>query len=101
MTLRAHIHYVLGRKNYDELIVTNVIVPRVLLLVLVPDHLTDWTELTADQLLLRRCAYWISLRGLQPTENETSVTVYIPRANIFTVEVLCSIMDRINGGLPL
>lgn len=97
----THIHYALVRKNYDELITTEVLVPRLLVLVLLPDDPEAWLELTVDQLLLRHCAYWVSLNGLPPTENETSVTVRVPRNNVFDVASLQAIMNKINIGAAI
>jgi hypothetical protein len=51
-----------------------------------------------EQLVLRRCAYWCSLAGLPESENETSVTVRVPRANLFNVAVLTGLMQEINEG---
>lgn len=48
--------------------------------------------------MLRRCASWYSLAGLPPSENETSVTVQVPRANLFDAAALTSLMQRINEG---
>jgi hypothetical protein len=51
--------------------------------------------------VLRRSAYWLSLAGAPPTENESSVTVQVPRANLLTVESLVRLMHTINeGGVP-
>jgi hypothetical protein len=88
-------------KNYDDLRSTNLLVPRILVVVLVPDSLTDWLGHSEAEIALRRCGYWVSLRGLPPSENDTSQTVEIPRAQQFTVESLQAIMQRIGqGGLP-
>ena len=60
-----------------------------------------WLQCSPDQLVLRHCAYWLSLAGAPATDNEWSVTVQVPRANLFTVEGLGGLMHRINeGGVP-
>jgi hypothetical protein len=40
----------------------------------------------------------VSLRGLPATDNETSVTVQVPRANLFDVSALMGLMQLINEG---
>ncbi|MEC4813815.1 MAG: DUF4365 domain-containing protein [Scytonema sp. PMC 1069.18] len=50
---------------------------------------------------MKRCAYWVSIRGQPPTENQSTVTVYLPRQNIFSVEVLQALMQRIARGEPI
>lgn len=95
------IPYSLKRKNYDDLIVTDLISPRALIVVSVPDKIEEWVSLTRTELILRRCARWLSLAGMEPTENATSITVYIPQWQRFTVESLNGIMETIDRGEPL
>ena len=92
------ISYDLKRKNYDDLIATELSVPRILVLVIVPDSISDWISLTTDELLLRHCAYWISLRGQPEVENLYTVVVSVPRTNLFTAEALRRIMHSVNDG---
>jgi hypothetical protein len=99
--LGTHISFPLKLKNYDDLILTNLISPRALVLVTVPKDIEDWMLWSVDDCSLRHCAYWASLRGLPPTSNDTSVTVQIPRKNIFNAEALTALMDKINEGLAL
>lgn len=97
----ASIRYPLKRKNYDELVPTELLAPRLLVLVVVPAQPSEWLSMSSDSLVLRHCAYWVSLRGLPPTDNEWSVTVEVPRANLFDVAALTRLMQAINeGGVP-
>jgi hypothetical protein len=97
----TRIRYALNRKNYDDLILQEVAVPRILILVIVPANVAEWMYLSTEQLVLLRGAYWISLVGKPESNNDISVTVSVPRANLFTVEGLRGIMMRINeGGAP-
>jgi len=95
------IRYDLKRKNYDDLILTDLLAPRLLVLVLVPKGIEGWLALTPEQLILRRCAYWVSLAGQPPTTNETSVRVHVPRTNLFDVASLEGLMQRANDQEPL
>jgi hypothetical protein len=92
------IRYALKRKNYDVLIITDVFSPRILVLVTVPADDGEWMSLSSEQLVLRRCAYWASLAGLQPSENEHTVTISVPRANVLTDKVVQELMRQINDG---
>lgn len=95
------IHYPLKRKNYDELIPTDLLAPRVLVLVVTPSKPLDWLTASPETLVLRHCAYWASLRGLPATANESTVTVQVLRANLFDTEALIRLMQKINeGGVP-
>jgi Domain of unknown function (DUF4365) len=95
------IRYSLKRKNYDDLILTELTAPRILILVLLPADIARWMNLTVNRLVLRRCAYWLSLRGDPETENDAYVTVHVPTANLFDDRSLTDMMIRINnGGFP-
>lgn len=88
------------RKNYDDLRATDVMVPRILIVVVVPEALDAWLEATEDALVLRRCGYWVSMRGAVAIEDD-SRTVSIPRSQVFDRAALGDMMDRIGaGGLP-
>jgi hypothetical protein len=92
------IRYPLKRKNYDDLILADVLAPRILVLVMIPQDIGEWMVLSVEQLVLRRCGYWVSLAGQPQSENETSVTVSVPRANVLTVNALQGLMQQINEG---
>lgn len=97
----GNLHFPLKLKNYEDLRVDNILVPRILVVLCVPDDLTDWIEHSEQQMLIRHCAYWVSLRSEPATTNTTNVTVQIPRLNLFHPASLTAIMDRVgSGGLP-
>ena len=72
---------------------------RILVLFLLPRDEKEWLEQDEDRLLMRKCAYWISLKGRQKVDNKTSVTIHIPRTNLFTVDALRDIMNNTNKEL--
>jgi hypothetical protein len=95
------VDFPLKLKNYDDLRPTNLMVPRILVVVKVPQNVDEWTVHSEAELLLRHCGYWYSLRGMPSVENVASVTVNIPRTQLFNVAGLQSIMNRIaNEQLP-
>jgi hypothetical protein len=95
------VDFPLKLKNYNDLRPTNVMVPRILVVVTVPRNVNEWTVHAETELLLRHCGYWYSLRGMPSVENVANVTVNIPRAQLFNVDGLQKIMNRIsNEELP-
>lgn len=94
------LHYPLKLKNYDDLRLP-CHVPRILLVVLVPEDPREWLTQTEDELTLRRCGYWASLAGRPESQNEASVTVRLPRANVFSPAALQQMMTRIGEQRPL
>jgi hypothetical protein len=99
--LRAnHLAFPLKVKNFNDLRVESG-VPRILIVVAVPEQASDWVLQDEVRLRVHRCGYWISLRGRPPTLNVRSCTIKIPRIQQFTVSALRDMMTRVgNGGYP-
>jgi len=92
--------FALPIKNYDDLR-SITLIPRILVVMLVPDQPEIWIEQSEDHMLLRHCAYWVSLKGKPETENKSKITVDIPRNQIFNVESLQLLMERVARGEEL
>ena len=87
----------LSRKNYDELRAETVN-PRILIVVLLPEKESDWLLVEESGLLMRRCGYWISLRDAPASENTTTVTINLPRTQMFSETQLTTLMSRAQIG---
>ena len=81
-------------KNYDELRSIRTSSPQLLIVLYLPADAREWLTHSHECLVARRCAYWLSLRGAPASENETSQTVYIPTANLLSVENLRGLLAR-------
>ncbi|NES19173.1 MAG: DUF4365 domain-containing protein [Symploca sp. SIO3E6] len=92
------VRYPLKLKNYNELRKSKILTPRLLIVVLIPDNLDHWVKQSETELCLRHCAYWMSLKGMPETPNKYNVTIDIPRQQIFTVDTLKTLMQRIATG---
>jgi hypothetical protein len=88
----------LKRRNYD-LLLADTMIPRILVVLDLPRDETNWLEVTQDQLIMRRCAYWASLGGLSETANKESVTVLIQSNNRFDVDSLRALMQQARKGV--
>lgn len=93
------IRYPLKLKNYNDLRMVDYAVPRILIVVLLPDNLSEWVQQSSEELCMRYCGYWLSLFVMPETENTSTVTVTMPRNNQFTVAALQSIMQGIGQGV--
>jgi hypothetical protein len=85
-------------KNYDDLRATDLAVPRILVVVVVPPDIDDWLAVSEDQMIVRNCGYWHSLHGEPESENATTVTVRIDRERIFDVAGLQTLMQTVAAG---
>ena len=88
-------------KTYEGLRATNFLVPRILVVVVVPADIIDWLDRDETKLALKKCGYWVSLYGAPATNNTTSITVSLPRIQVFGVQALDQIFTRLtDGGMP-
>lgn len=91
----------LSVKNFTDLRGEDFQVPRILVLVLVPENVEDWLMQSSEEMVLRHCGYWLSLREEPETNNENNITISIPKNQPFTVNALRDLMSMIsNGGKP-
>lgn len=89
--------YSLKKRNYD-LLREPTMVPNILVLLALPATEAEWLTVSAEQLILRRCAYWASLKGLPESQNKDTVTIYINDTYRFDVEGLKALMERARTG---
>lgn len=90
--------YDLECRTYDLLRHAHPRCARVLVLVLLPPDEDLWLSQTSEELVLRRCGFWLSLRGAPSVDSETTTRIAIPRANVFSPEVVRSMMQLVNRG---
>jgi hypothetical protein len=80
-------------KNYDDLRGENIN-PRILIVLCMPGGQEDWIKHTPEELALRKCAYWISLKGQPETKNTETINVSIPVTNAFSPAALNELMQK-------
>ena len=90
-------HYPLKSKNYNLLCLPSQ-TPSLLVVLDLPRDQAMWLTITTRELILRRRAYWLNLRGHDETDNESSITVHIPEQNLFNVDNLRMLMEQSRQG---
>jgi hypothetical protein len=97
------IKYPLPVKNYNVLRNEKALptAPVILIVVLVPREVTDWINISEEKIVMKKCGYWASLKGMPPTTNQETVTVELPRVNLLTPDNLTQIMKKIGKGEEL
>jgi hypothetical protein len=78
-----------------------VSIPPILVLLVLPADEALWLEQSEEQLIVRHCSYWLSLRGADATTNQSTVRVHIPRSNVLSPQAIKDMMSRLNQRLPL
>lgn len=90
--------YSLDIDTYNNLRDPKLSNPRILVVVYVPQDVGDWIAQSPAELIMRYCAYWLSLKGEPEVPNQTAKTVYLQPGNVFTPEALAAMMrDTSNG----
>ena len=92
------IKYPLPVQNYNRLRAIKTLVPQLLIIVLVPKKISEWLKTSEQEMLIKKCGYWVSLKGNPETKNSSTITVSIPRKNLFTPQNLSLIMKKIDMG---
>lgn len=86
--------YALPVKNYNKLRIRRG-PSAILILVVVPEMPVEWLLQDEAQLILTRAGYWLSLEGADATPNRASITVSIPKGQLFSVEALDGLMQLV------
>jgi hypothetical protein len=94
----AEVFYDLEVRAYDLLRQETGDRLRLLVVLVLPEDEALWLSQSVEELVLRRCAYWKSLRGAAPTTNQATVRIAIPRANVFSAEALERLLAEAGGG---
>jgi hypothetical protein len=81
-------YFLKGTNRYNDLRTETVDIARILVVLFLPANADEWLNHSEDELALRQCAYWQSLRGAPTTNNSSGATVYLPKAQMFTPQGL-------------
>jgi hypothetical protein len=93
----GHLSYFLSEtRRYDDLRADTVSVPRILVLMFLPANAADWLTISPNELIMKKCAYWTSLRGAVASTNKTGETVYLPKAQILDTNNLTDIFTKLS-----
>ncbi len=92
------LRYPLKVKNYDDLRKRLVLVPRILVVAVVPKDTESWIKLYRKGLIMKLQGYWVSLLSLPGKPNKRTVTVYLPTKQQFSPEELERMMHKISSG---
>jgi len=88
----SEVHFDLEKKTYDDLQETGDNVPRILVVLVMPVDEGQWIRQSPEELIPRRCAYWLSLEGYPATKTTKTVRIAIPRSQVFSVQAVLGLM---------
>jgi hypothetical protein len=98
----THLSYFVKEiKRYDKLRDNHCDPARILVVLFLPPQHADWLSHSENELILKNCAYWVSLRNAPGSENDTGKTVKIPKEQMLNVENLKTLVKRLaQGDIP-
>jgi len=94
-------YFLPGVRRYDKLRADHREPVRLMVVLFLPRDPKEWLSSTPDQLILRKAAYWVSLRHAPPTPNDTGCTVKIPVSQLFTPAELKALVQKLAAGTQL
>lgn len=86
----------LKQKNYNDLVCERQ-VPLLLAVMVLPTQSADWLSISDQELVLKRCVWWHSLKG-QPITDQGSKQVIISRNNLLNMNALTDLVGRSQSG---
>ena len=89
------LHFRLRRKNYDEL--RTATLPAILVVLELPEDEESWFECDSDNLIMRRCAWWLSLKE-HPEIDTQSRVVTLPMEQRLDIDELKRLMGLASQG---
>lgn len=92
------IKFPLPRKNYDDLKNDRLIVPRYLIVLLVPDDPDDWIQHHSGHMSLHDTCYWMSIKDDPSVKNRSKVTIDIPLTQRLDTNVLLHLVALASEG---
>ncbi len=94
------VQYDLDAETYNYLVDRSNAVrttPAILIVFSLPENEVKWLDLTEDELILRRCCYWIHLTG-EKSANSVRKRISIPKENILKPVTVLEMMKKIEEG---
>jgi hypothetical protein len=94
-------YYDLEIKNYNDLRETNVGKPRILIVYSMPHEREDWIHVGEEEMILRKNAWWCSLKGEPIVTNGSTKRVRIPKDQKIDAEEIIRMMTEVKSGNDL
>ncbi|MCS4242666.1 MULTISPECIES: DUF4365 domain-containing protein [Rhizobium/Agrobacterium group] len=94
--------YVIDADTYESLIDPYHVVPRILVVVLVPNDMQTWLNHNSAATTFRHCGYWVCLKNEPPLPiGQGTRTIHLPIQNRFDPFQLQAMMQQVADGKDL
>ncbi len=87
---KESVKYDLRATNYNDLIkLKDTANPLILLLFVLPEDKNRWIELSKEELITRKCAYWfMPSETAEKTNNNSKIRIEIDKSNLVDLETI-------------
>lgn len=82
---------------YNRMVQRDGALQQILVLLCLPPAASDWLSTDEQQLVMRRCCYWYYVEG-PPTANSGTTRILIPRTQLFTPQMIDSLLQMTKDG---
>ncbi|MCD7040989.1 DUF4365 domain-containing protein [Pseudomonas sp. MAFF 311095] len=89
----TYLKFPLSIKNYNDLRGMDLVCPRYVFVLVVPESCGEWLTHDVDHAKIKHYCYWMSLSTSPAVLNSTSVTINIPKTQLLTAESMKSLMQ--------
>ncbi|WP_353143508.1 DUF4365 domain-containing protein [Acinetobacter pragensis] len=93
-----NLKFTLPIKNYNDLRGNNIINPRYLFVLIVPNDCKDWLIHFDDFSTIKHCCYYYSLLNHPTTQNKKNITLTIPRKQKLTSVSMLELLTFASDG---
>lgn len=91
-----HLSYFIKEvRRYDKLREDHREPIRLLMVLFLPKAQSSWLKCIEQQLILKKCAYWVSVRNAPASTNGTGQTVKIPKEQMLTPRALQKLVKQL------
>jgi len=99
--VEGRISFPLDVDQYDKLRVTTVSIPKLIVLMTLPEEVESWLNVSAESLVARHCARWTCIQGQPDSANAATVTVRFHLDRVLTPSALRELARRVAIGEDL
>jgi hypothetical protein len=94
-------YFLKGINRYNKLRTNDSANYKILVVLFLPENPDEWLKCTADELVMKKAAYWVNLYGAPQVDTSSGTTVYLPTANLLTPEALTTLANlAVNKNVP-
>ena len=82
-----------GISRYERLRKKESEIAKVLVVLFLPKNPAEWISCSSEELVMKNAAYWVNIYAASQTVNSEGITIYLPKANLFSPEGLENLKD--------